>query len=82
MGEIEERTIAGLRVVIERDVCIGSANCTKIAPEVFVLDAQQIITFQPEPPADIDRDRLLEACGVCPVDALSAYDAAGRRLVP
>jgi ferredoxin len=83
MGEIEERTIAGLRVVIERDVCIGSANCTKIAPEVFVLDAQQIITFQPDAAtADVDRDRLLEACDVCPVDALSAFDAAGRRLVP
>ena len=81
MGDTQERTISGLHVVIERDVCIGSANCTKIAPEIFVLDAQQIITFQPDA-LDIDRDRLLEACGVCPVDALSAVDAGGRRLVP
>lgn len=81
MSETQERTIAGLRVVIERDICIGSANCTKLAPEVFVLDEQRIITFQPDPP-DIGRERLLEACGVCPVDALAAFEADGRQLVP
>jgi ferredoxin len=81
MGETQERTVAGLKVVIEREVCIGSANCTKLAPDVFVLDAQGIVTFQPDAP-DIDRERLLEACGVCPVDALHAFDAGGRQLVP
>ena len=80
MGETQEQTIAGLRVVIERDVCIGSNNCTKLAPEVFVLDAQRIVTFQPDAP-EVGRERLLEACTVCPVDALVVFDGA-QRLVP
>jgi ferredoxin len=80
MGETQERTVTGLRVVIERDVCIGSNNCTKLAPEVFVLDPQRIVTFQPDAP-DIERERLIEACKVCPVDALVLFEGA-QRLVP
>jgi ferredoxin len=81
MGEIQERQISGLTVRIEREICIGSANCTKLAGDVFVLDPEGIVTFRPEAP-DIERERLLEACGVCPVDALVVLDAAGTRLVP
>lgn len=81
MAETQERTISGLLVRIERNVCIGSANCIKLAPEVFELDPEGIVTFRTGAP-DIGRDRLLEACGVCPVDALVVLDAGGTQLVP
>lgn len=68
--DARERTINGLTVRIDRTTCIGSGSCTKVAPEVFELDSGLIVDFTADPP-DIDRDRLVEACSVCPVDALS-----------
>ncbi len=35
--ETEEQTISGLTVRIDRVLCIGTANCVAVAPEVFVL---------------------------------------------
>ena len=74
MADTQERRISGLTIVIERDLCIGSGNCTKLAPEVFELDATGIVTFRTrsDDAPDIDRERLAEACRVCPVDALIA----------
>ena len=69
MAETQERRISGLTILIERDLCIGSGNCIKLAPEVFELDATGVVTFREGAP-DIDRERLVEACRVCPVDAL------------
>jgi ferredoxin len=78
--DFRERRIGGATVRIDRTVCIGSGSCTRVAPEVFELDSGQIVTFAADPPA-IDRDRLAEACGVCPVDALALLDADGTPLV-
>ena len=74
MAETQERHISGLTILIERDLCIGSGNCIKLAPEVFELDATGIVTFRTrgDDAPDIDRERLAEACRVCPVDALIA----------
>lgn len=81
MAEFLERTIGGLTVRIDRTTCIGTANCAKVAPEIFVLDDERIVTFV-VPPADSPPDRVVEACDVCPVDALSVLDADGKQLVP
>lgn len=81
MNETQERRISGLTIVIDRDVCVGSDTCTKVAPEVFELDADCIVTFRQDAP-DIERDRLVKACKICPVDALTATDADGQRLAP
>ncbi|HEV8608521.1 MAG TPA: ferredoxin [Thermoanaerobaculia bacterium] len=76
-----ERKVGSLTVRIDRTTCIGTANCAKVAPELFVLDEERIVTFR-EPPAEVPPDRVVEACDVCPVDALSAFDEDGRQLVP
>jgi ferredoxin len=76
-----EEELGGLVVRIERELCIGSGNCVNLAPEVFELDDRQIVTFV-EAPEEIERNRLLEACQVCPVDALIANDEDGEHLVP
>ena len=60
-------------ITIDRLTCIGSRNCANIAPEVFQLDADGIVTFTEAPP-DIGRERLIEACLGCPVDALHYRD--------
>ena len=81
MGDFVERKIGDLTVRIDRGTCIGTANCMKLAPEVLELDAENIIAFR-DAPAAIERDRLIEACRVCPVDALIVLDATGNQLVP
>ena len=69
MADLEQRRIGGLTIAIDRLTCIGSRNCVKVAPEVFQLDADGIVTFTDDPP-DPGRERLIEACLVCPVTAL------------
>jgi ferredoxin len=76
----EERIVHGLRVRIDRSVCVGFGDCAKAAPEGFKLDEDSVAVFvQPEA---VERERLLQACDACPVDAITVWDADGRQLVP
>jgi ferredoxin len=77
---ILERKVGAVTVRIDRTTCIGTANCAKIAPELFVLDDERIVTFR-EPSTELTEDRAVEACTVCPVDALSALDESGRPIL-
>ena len=75
-----ERTVHGLRVVIDRDQCVGFGDCVKEAPEGFTLDDETIAVFVT--PANVERERLLRACDACPVDAITVYDERGKQIVP
>ncbi len=81
MADFADRKIGDVTVRIDRETCIGSANCIKSAPDLFQLDDEKICAFTPNPGA-IEREVVLEACRVCPVDALYVTDAAGTQLVP
>ena len=81
MENTEERILSGLTIRIARDRCIASKNCIEVAPEVFALGDDQIVTFVRNP-RDIERERLIEACAVCPTDTLLAFDESGKQLVP
>ena len=80
-GDFEERQVSGHTIRIDRTLCIGSGSCVAVAPEVFVLGDDQIVTFTDEP-EDIEPDRMVEACAVCPVDALIATGPKGEQLIP
>ena len=79
--ETRERTISDRTVRIDRTLCIGSGNCTNLAPEIFVLREDNIVDFQGETP-DIDQGRLEESASICPVDALIVEDENGEQIVP
>jgi ferredoxin len=80
VGEPEERRVGGLRIRIDRSLCVGFADCIEAAPEAFTLDGDNVVVFtQPE---RVARDRLLAACDACPVDALSVWDEDGTQIVP
>jgi ferredoxin len=76
----EERTVDGLRVRIDRTLCVGFGDCVTAAPQAFVLDGEDIVTFVA--PESVDRETLLRACASCPVDALTVWDERGTQLHP
>ncbi len=82
MPNHEERRVCDLRIGIDRLLCVGFEDCVAAAPTVFRMDEGGIVTFTDDAASFEDRDRLIDACRVCPVDALSATDADGRTLAP
>ena len=81
MGDLAERKFGDLTVRIDRGLCIGSGNCLKVAPEVFEFEGENIASFKQDA-KDVGREEVMEACDVCPVDALIVIDADGKQLIP
>ena len=79
--DTEERHIGGLRVTIDRLICVGFETCCEVAPDLFRLDDEGIATFS-DGAEETPRQDVLNACRACPVDALTVTDAAGATLVP
>lgn len=80
MSDFEERIVGGLRVRIDRTLCVGFGDCVTEAAEAFVLDDSGIAIFVK--PEQVDRERFLRACDVCPVDAITVWDESGGQIVP
>jgi ferredoxin len=78
--EHDERIVDGLRVRIDRTLCVGFGDCIDEAPEAFRLDDEGVAVFLTPPAAP--REQLLVACDACPVDAITVWDEGGRQLVP
>jgi ferredoxin len=78
--EAEERTVAGLRIRIDRGLCVGFGDCIEAAPLAFALEADGVVVFRS--PEAVDREALVVACDSCPVDALTAWDEAGVQIAP
>ena len=81
MSEFVERKYGDLTVRIDRATCISTGNCMVVADDVFVFDDENVCGFADDP-VKIDREKLIEACRVCPVDALLVFDAEGKQIVP
>jgi ferredoxin len=66
------RVVHGLRVAIDRDICVGYADCVAESDAAFALDDEGIAVFAaPEAAA---REELLTACAACPVDAITVHE--------
>ncbi len=81
MDDFPERNISGFTIKIDRTTCIGTANCIRVAPDVFELDNGKICSFKVNTP-DIEKEILVESCSVCPVNALYVVDKEGDQIVP
>ncbi len=70
----------GVLIDVDPDLCAGFAECVVAAPDVFMLndDNLAIITN----PDGADLDTLMEAAASCPVSAILLYDEEGERIVP
>ena len=79
--QMSERVIEGLRIHIDRDLCVSFGDCIEAAPGVFEFDEEDIAVFVNEA-GTITREELIAACASCPVDALTAFDQKGEQLAP
>lgn len=80
MADIVERKVDGLTIRIDRDLCVGFGHCTDESPTAFRLGVHDVVEFAD--PEDEEGSRLIDAAGVCPVDALIVIDSEGKQLVP
>jgi ferredoxin len=81
MSHIDERRVGRLTLRIDRHLCVGFGDCIQVAPEAFELDSEGVAVVI-EGVEAVERERLLEACRACPVDALTAHDDDGALLAP
>lgn len=80
MAGFDEKQVGGLKVRIDRELCVGFGDCVTGAPEAFVLDDEGVAVFKE--PERVPREQLVAACEACPVDALTVWDEAGTQLAP
>jgi ferredoxin len=80
VADAEEREVGGLRIRIDRGLCVGFGDCVLAAPAAFRLDGDDLVVFAR--PEAVERERLVAACDACPVDALTVWDEEGRQIVP
>ena len=78
--EATEFTGQGLRIVIDRALCVGFGDCITEAPDAFRLDDHDVAVFVA--PERVERARLVAACDACPVDAITVWDERGQQIVP
>lgn len=69
-----------MRIEIKRDICIGAATCSAIAPDVFDLDEEMKAIVKN--PAGADDVTIMEAAQSCPTLAIYIYDDAGTQVFP
>jgi ferredoxin len=61
---------------VDRDLCIGSGTCLRLAPGVFALDDDEVATIQDARAANIDKLRL--AADACPTRAITIAERPGE----
>lgn len=61
------------RVEVDLDTCQGHGECVRVAPDLFVLDDDLVLSWEANPPAD-RREDLDYAAEACPVQAITITD--------
>lgn len=69
-----------MKIEIKRDICIGAATCSAIAPDVFELDAEMKAVVKNQQGAP--EETIMEAAQSCPTLAIYIYDDAGKQVFP
>jgi ferredoxin len=63
-----------MRIVVDRDLCEGHAQCCGAAPDVFKLDDDYAMYLAIEDVDDAQRRGVLTAVENCPRQALSVIE--------
>jgi ferredoxin len=63
-----------IHVGVDRDLCIGSGTCVRLAPGVFALDEEEISVVLNPDAVEIGKLRL--AAEACPTEAIRIGEPA------
>jgi len=58
-----------MRIVVDLNRCQGYAQCAFLAPDVFQLNGEEALMYDPNPD-DAKRLQVLRAAEACPVKAI------------
>jgi ferredoxin len=70
----------GLQITVDREACIGAADCVSVAPTVFQLDRIRRVTLLD--PMSVDERTIRRAAERCPTDAIILEDEHGEQVYP
>jgi ferredoxin len=62
------------RIEVDRDRCIGSGTCEALAPAVFEVDDEGVMTVLHPEPGEAELSDVREAVQACPTRALTLID--------
>lgn len=82
-----------MRVMVDRELCIGAASCIALLPEVFELDeeAKAVIKraagdktseWVDYKELSVEASMILEAARSCPTNAIIIEDDNGKQIYP
>lgn len=84
-----------IRIQVDPDLCIGAASCVAIAPDTFVLNAQnkaEVLdhsqalngpTYDREMEVTKDElEQIILGAQSCPTLAIAVFDETGKKLYP
>ena len=60
-----------MKVGVDRDRCVGSGTCEALAPDVFEVDDDGVLTLLREEPAEGGQSDVRDAVTACPTRALT-----------
>jgi ferredoxin len=66
-----------VKVTIDPDLCIGSGECVRVAPDAFRIDESRGVSIPQGPAASLAGSLLFEVVRGCPTGAITAVDASG-----
>jgi ferredoxin len=59
-----------MKVIVDRDTCIGCGMCQQVCAEIFLLDEEGLARAIVEVPGPDLYDCAREAAEICPVEAI------------
>ena len=63
-----------MKVIADRSLCQGHAQCEDAAPEVFEVDDDALVRLRMENPPEELRSKVEDAVRWCPVEAIRIED--------
>ena len=60
-----------MKVGVDRDRCVGSGTCEALAPDVFEVDDDGVLTVLRDEPAEGEQADVRDAVTACPTRALT-----------
>jgi NADPH-dependent 2,4-dienoyl-CoA reductase/sulfur reductase-like enzyme/ferredoxin len=70
-----------MRIVVDLNKCQGYAQCAFLAPDVFAIQGDEALTYDPAPDG-VQRTRVLRAAAACPVQAIRLEHLDGKTNAP